>query len=138
MQKFMVLAGVIGGAFALAACVMPAQTPPTTGADDFNTLCTPCHGTTGQGNGPMAADLTKKPANLTALSAGNDGVFPIARVMTKIYGYTGGAAPTSMMPQFGPLLEGETVLVDVGDGVQTPTPKRLVDLAEYLRTIQVP
>jgi hypothetical protein len=40
------------------------------------------------------------------------------------------------MPQFGPLLDSPTVLVDVGDGIQTPTPERLIDLADYLKTIQ--
>ena len=42
----------------------------------------------------------------------------------------------SMMPKFAPLLDSPTVLVDLGDGVQTPTPQRLIDLADYLKTIQ--
>lgn len=125
----------VAGVLALAACLPPAEAPQTSGVADFADLCAPCHGATGVGNGPMAADLTVKPAELTGLSARNGGVFPLARVMSKIWGYSEGAVP-SMMPQFGPLLDSPTVLVDVGDGIQTPTPERLIDLAEYLQSIQ--
>jgi mono/diheme cytochrome c family protein len=118
----------------LLACTPPS--PPQTGASDFADLCAPCHGTGGEGNGPMAADLTKKPADLTGLSARNGGTFPMVRVMNKIWGYSRGADVPSMMPKFAPLLESDTVLVDMGDGVQTPTPQRLIDLADYLATIQ--
>ena len=60
-------------------------------------------------------------------------------VMGKVYGYSrgegGGGGP---MPEFGPLLEGESVLYDAGDGIPTPTPVRLIDLAEYVRSLQRP
>ena len=135
MRVFAWLAPAVIGAALLVAC-MPAGDSPARGAADFADLCAPCHGVTGVGNGPMAADLVKKPANLTGLSARNGGVFPMARVMSKIWGYSKGQGAVSMMPKFGPLLESPTVLVDVGDGVQTPTPERLIDLANYLTTIQ--
>ena len=121
-------------AAALIACTPPTPTP--SGASDFADLCAPCHGTTGKGDGPMAADLVKKPADLTGLTARNGGTFPMERVMNKIWGYSRGAAVPSMMPKFAPLLESDTVLVDLGDGVQTPTPQRLIDLADYLTTLQ--
>lgn len=119
---------------AVAACLPPGGAQ-TSGASDFAALCAPCHGPTGVGNGPVAADLVIKPANLTGLSERNGGTFPLARVMSKIWGYSEGAVP-SMMPEFGPLLDSPTVLVDVGDGIQTPTPERLIDLADYLASIQ--
>jgi len=119
-----------------AACLPVRQeAAQTSGAADFADLCAPCHGPTGVGDGPMAADLTVKPADLTGLAARNGGEFPLARVMSKVWGYSKGAVP-SMMPEFGPLLDSPIVLVDVGDGIQTPTPERLIDLAEYLKTIQ--
>lgn len=121
-------------AAALIACTPPVPAP--SGASDFAELCAPCHGATGKGNGPMAADLVKKPADLTGLSARNGGNFPLARVMNKIWGYSRGAKVNSMMPHFETLLDSPTVPVDVGDGVQTPTPERLIDLADYLATIQ--
>ena len=121
-------------AAALIACTPPM--PETSGASDFTELCAPCHGTGAKGDGPMAAELAKKPADLTGLSARNGGTFPLARVMNKIWGYSRGAAVPSMMPHFAPLLDSPTVLVDVGDGVETPTPQRLIDLADYLATLQ--
>ena len=132
----LVLPFVVGvaGVLALAACLPPTEVA-TSGAADFADLCAPCHGPTGVGNGPMAADLDVKPADLTGLSDRNGGVFPLARVMSKIWGYSEGAVP-SMMPEFGPLLDSQIVLVDVGDGIQTPTPERLIDLGEYLKSIQ--
>jgi hypothetical protein len=88
----------------------------------------------------MAAVLDRKPADLTRLSARNGGVFPATKVMAKIWGYTG-VAPgrqdtASPMPEFGPLLQGELVPYDGGDGIATPTPVRLVGIADYLRTVQ--
>ena len=34
------------------------------------------------------------------------------------------------------LLEGDTVLVETDEGILTPTPSRLVDLADYVATLQ--
>lgn len=119
----------------LAACVLPAPKPETTGASDFVTYCAVCHGPAGTGDGELAGELAKKPADLTGLSARNNGAFPTTRVMAQIWGYAGAKAQ-GIMPNFGPLLEGEMVPYDGGDGIDTPTPIRLVDLAEYLKTLQ--
>jgi mono/diheme cytochrome c family protein len=122
---------------ALAACM--EQAPPT-GAEDYASFCAACHGPGGKGDGPAAADLGRKPADLTRLAAANGGVFPATEVMAKIWGYTGvapGRADTaSPMPEFGPLLAGELVPYDGGDGIRTPTPIRLVQLAEHVRGLQ--
>lgn len=56
--------------------------------------------------------------------------------MAKIWGYTGRRGGASPMPEFGPLLKGGLVPYDGGDGIATPTPERLVQIAEYLKTIQ--
>jgi mono/diheme cytochrome c family protein len=120
---------------ALGACV---ERNAPTGAEDFATFCAGCHGSAGSGDGPAAAGLDRKPADLTQLSVRNGGVFPGTRVMAKIWGYTGvgpGEAG-SPMPEFGPLLQGDLVPYDGGDGIATPTPVRLVQIAEYLRTLQ--
>ena len=61
---------------------------------------------------------------------------PMARVMSKIWGYAK-APDGTVMPQFAPLLEGDQmVLFDSGDGISTPTPLRLVQLAEHIQTLQ--
>jgi len=116
----------------LAACMQEDQ---PTGAEDFASYCAACHGSSGKGNGPGAAGLDKRPADLTRLSARNGGDFPGTEVMAKIWGYTGRDSG-SAMPQFGPLLQGELVPYDGGDGIATPTPVRLVQLAEYIRLLQ--
>ena len=97
--------------------------------------CAACHGPTGKGDGEAAAGLAKKPANLTRLSSKNKGAFPTTRVMAQIWGYAG-AKGRGVMPDFGPLLQGEMVPYDGGDGIETPTPIRLVQIAEYLKTLQ--
>jgi mono/diheme cytochrome c family protein len=122
---------------ALAACV---ERNRPTGAEDFSAYCAACHGSSGRGDGPAAAGLGRKPADLTGLSARNGGTFPGTRVMAKIWGYTraspGGQVTDSPMPEFGPLLQGDLVPYDGGDGIATPTPVRLVQIAEYLKTLQ--
>ena len=85
--------------------------------------------------GIAAAGLTQKPADLTLLSRSNGGSFPTTRVMAQIWGYAG-AKGQGVMPDFAPLMEGEMVPYDGGDGIMTPTPVRLVALAEYLKTLQ--
>lgn len=119
---------------ALAACV-DAKDSPDTGAEDFATYCAACHGAGGKGDGDAAAGLQRKPANLTKLSAKNKGAFPTTRVMAQIWGYAG-AKGRGVMPDFGPMLQGEMVPYDGGDGIETPTPIRLVELAEYLKRLQ--
>jgi mono/diheme cytochrome c family protein len=126
---------IVIGALALAGCVEDTSDPQVHPREDFATHCAACHGTSGRGDGPAAAGLTRKPADLTQLSAGNGGGFPATRVMAKIWGYTGLAAG-SPMPSFAPMLDSPLVPYDGGDGIETPTPVRLVALAEYLRLLQ--
>ena len=115
----------------LAACV-PPDTP--SGKSDFDALCSGCHGPTGKGDGDMAAMLDQKPADLTTLSAKNNGHYPGTEIMAQIWGY---AKPQGrVMPEFGPLLEGDLVPFDSGDGILTPTPIRLVQLEQYVRGLQ--
>jgi len=42
----------------------------------FRRYCASCHGVDGTGDGPVAASLRTKPADLTVLSKNNGGVFP--------------------------------------------------------------
>lgn len=124
-------------AFGLVACV-PADAPASdaTPAEDYAVYCAACHGPGGKGDGGVADDLAKKPADLTRLSARNGGAFPTTRVMAQIWGYAG-AKGRGVMPDFGPIMGGVTVLYDGGDGIDTPTPARLVGLAEFLKSLQV-
>ncbi len=120
----------------LAACVLPGARAVPTGAQDFTSHCAGCHGVSGKGDGASADGLARRPADLTGLSARNGGTFPGTRVMSKIWGYAGGENATSPMPAFAEVVDGDLVPFDGGDGILSPTPVRLVQLAEYLRSIQ--
>jgi hypothetical protein len=56
------------------------------GAQEFMQYCAQCHGIDGTGNGPVASELKRKPANLTLLSKNNNGVFPASEVHDFIVG----------------------------------------------------
>jgi mono/diheme cytochrome c family protein len=69
----------------VAAAVVPtawSSAPGSTqqdvrkGSELYRNHCATCHGTTGQGDGPMAAYLNVPPANLTTIAGRNRGVFP--------------------------------------------------------------
>ncbi len=57
-------------------------------------------------------------------------------MLSQIDGYGHGGVTPEIMPEFGALLEGELVPVDV-EGTLTPTPRPLAALLAYLESIQV-
>lgn len=123
-------------ALALAGC-MPA--PEVSGRADFEAFCAGCHGADAQGAGPAAAGLGLAAPDLTGIAARNGGVFQRNAVMSVIDGYTRRDQHGSQMPEMGPLIEeGRLVLVPGPTGAMTPTPARLVALADYLESIQRP
>jgi len=122
------------GVLAVLACTQVSMPEPSEGQALFAENCVQCHGTSGKGNGPWAGSFNPAPADLTQLT--EDGVFPRARVLSIIDGYDRTDLPGHQMPEFGLLLMGDTVPVDVGDGVLTPTPRPLAALLEYLESIQ--
>jgi cytochrome c553 len=121
-------------AVTLAACAAGNSMPePPEGAQLFAQNCAVCHGADAMGG--AAGTLGKTPPDLTRIAARNDGVFPVAAVLSEIDGYTKDAHPERIMPQFGESLTGETVPVDV-EGTLTPTPRPLAALLVYLQAIQ--
>ncbi len=139
MRKCGLGSGAAAMALALAGCVPQQSQDIPSGAADFATYCAGCHGADGTGNSELAAGMTPRPADLTALSAGNGGTFPTTKVMAQIWGYKGKKGE-GVMPNFGELMDADQVtlvLYDGGDGIATPTPVRLVQVAEYLKSIQV-
>lgn len=120
-------AGLVPVAAIIAACAMPNEMPVAAdGAKVFNANCVACHGSDARGGvGP----------DLTAIAARNDGVFPRARILSIIDGYTKDAHEGRTMPEFGAGLSGQTVPVDI-DGTLTPTPRDLAALLAYLESIQ--
>ena len=74
----------------------------TPGKLQFLEYCAQCHAKDGTGDGPVAPELKKKPANLTLLSKHNGGVFPEAEVHDFIVGTrTIGSHGTREMPIWG-------------------------------------
>jgi mono/diheme cytochrome c family protein len=56
------------------------------GATLFHQYCASCHGEKGTGNGPVAAYLTVRPADLTRITERRDGTFPRDQVTRSIAG----------------------------------------------------
>lgn len=104
-------------AVAVLACVAAplgatdeGQTPPIlieslAGRDSFELYCSPCHGRTGRGDGPVGPALTTLPTDLTRLTQRNAGVFPAESVRAFVIGVGRPIAAhgTSDMPVWGPL-----------------------------------
>jgi mono/diheme cytochrome c family protein len=130
--------GWTGGAILLgvSACAVTEMPDAGEGAMLFAQNCAVCHGASARGDGDLADGLAPKPADLIRIAARNNGQFPSARVLSTIDGYARGKKAPKGMPEFGLLLEGDTVPLDVGDGRLTPTPRPLAALLAYLQSIQ--
>jgi mono/diheme cytochrome c family protein len=104
--------------------------PSLAGRDSYQLYCAPCHGRSGQGDGPAAPSLTVKPADLTRLTQRNEGVFPGERVRATL---VGGSQPfpshgTRDMPVWGPIFtEFET---------ESRAQVRIVSLVVYIESLQ--
>lgn len=134
----MVLAGCEEGAptpWSKIAAEPQVAPQVTRGREVYEAYCTSCHGVDGAGDGPLAADLPVAPPDLRHLSAANGGQFPSDRVYEQVYGYPG-RFNTSVMPEFGPLLEGPSVMVTAEDGATVRTPRALVELVAWLEHVQ--
>ena len=128
------LALMAAGLAGLAGCT-PQPVQEVSGRALYAENCAVCHGDGGRGDGPAAAGMTSPPEDLTLLSRAAGGTFPLVTVMSYIDGYTREDRAEGM-PAFGALLEGRTMMVETDEDVLTPTPEPLVELAEYLRTLQ--
>jgi mono/diheme cytochrome c family protein len=123
----------------LTACAVfvPDWMPePYEGAPLFAENCAGCHGAGGQGDGPVASDLATPPPDLTLIAVRNGGAFPMAQVLSQIDGYTRMQGRDQVMPEYGALLEGDTVPVELGPNEFSPVPRPLAAIVAYLQDIQ--
>ena len=99
------------------------------GAEMYTTWCASCHGASGKGDGPTAAALKTKPADLTQLAKKNGGKFPTDRVKGYIEGASVVPAHGSReMPVWGAFFR------KIGD--EKAVTYRLVTLTNYVETLQ--
>ena len=101
------------------------------GPDLFQAHCATCHGPGGRGNGPTAAALKTKPADLTALAKNNGGKFPTEQVKKFISGDDASLSShgSREMPVWGPIFHQVEEDQDFGN-------VRLQNLIKFLGTIQ--
>ena len=104
------------------------------GAALFADNCATCHGADAKGGGDMADVLTIKATNLTLLAKGNDGEFPMLKVIQSIDGRTGTRAHGGPMPIWGSVFSNQGAAL--GYGSETEARGRMLSLALYLESIQ--
>ena len=111
----------------------PALVPESlVGSVSFDLYCASCHGGQGRGDGPTAASLRTRPADLTVLARNNRGTFPRERVLSFIEGSARSAAHgSSEMPVWGPTLRG----LDASDA---RVKVRLQNLVAFVESMQQP
>jgi mono/diheme cytochrome c family protein len=106
------------------------------GQRTYKTYCANCHGVAAKGDGPIASSLVRPPSDLTAIAARSGGVFDADAVAGKIDGREDVKAHGPRdMPVWGDAF--------VWPEEDTPTRReqvrrRISELVEYLRTLQVP
>lgn len=104
----------------------------------FRQNCVSCHGVTGRGDGPLSARLGTAPADLTQIAARRDGVWPMLEVMSILDGYLKATNPREDMPIIDDLLDNDMVEFDTGNGLPTLVPIKLIEVVNYLESLQDP
>jgi mono/diheme cytochrome c family protein len=110
----------------------PAKaTSPASGKDMFASYCASCHGKDARGDGPAAAALKQKPADLTQLAKNNGGKFPTDKVTSVLRGQAKLVAHGDQdMPVWGP------VFWRMSGGHEEQVQMRVANLNRYLKSLQ--
>jgi mono/diheme cytochrome c family protein len=107
------------------------------GQEIYGRYCASCHGTAGDGMGPMRPVLMVAPSDLTQLSARNGGSFPLARLITRVDGTSPLVSHGDEMPVYGDFFtSGRRVEMVASDGARVETSAPIADLVAYLETLQ--
>lgn len=107
------------------------------GQEAYQASCAVCHGTTGQGDGEFADILAVKPANLTLLSANNNGVFPYLDVFHSVDGrMTIRAHGSAVMPIWGDYFGRQVEGVSGPYGAELLIRAQIVALVDYVESLQ--
>ena len=132
LRNISVLSLAMGGALSTAGFAQDAQN----GEDLYFQYCVGCHGMEARGDGNVAAVLKVKPADLTGLSARNDGVYPTVLVAYRIDGRDPIIAHGGTMPVYGEFLGEPLVAMKAPSGQPLLIGQEIADLIAYLETIQ--
>jgi hypothetical protein len=96
-----------------------------------------CHSDDGKGNGPKAASLNPKPADLTQLAKKNGGNFPTGRVTRILDGSEAiPAHGSAKQPVWGHTFGAGEYAAGGNPGSQTVASQRIQLIMQYLETIQ--
>jgi len=107
------------------------QTSATSGAEMYKTYCAACHGKSGRGDGPAAAELKVPPTDLTLLAKNNGGKYPEDKVAATLrFGAKAPAHGTPDMPTWGPLFR------SLKQGDDSMVNLRISNLVKYIKTLQ--
>jgi len=108
--------------------VEPAKPVKATDAQAmFKSYCAPCHGVSGKGDGPAAAALNPKPADLTLFAKRRGGTFSAKDFEDKLNGMAMTPAHGSTdMPVWGPIFR------QLGN-----EQLRVANLRKYVESLQV-
>ena len=122
----------------MAAAQSTTTKRPDFGQQEFEARCASCHGRDGKGQGPIADLLRKAPPDLTALSRGNGGIFPISRVYDSIVGDDVKAHGSRDMPVWGQVyrLRAGEHYVDTYYDPEAYVRVRVLALVEYISRLQ--
>ena len=105
---------------------------PTSSSDGgqmFNSYCAACHGKLGKGDGPAAAALKVKPADLTQLKKNHGGTYSNKDFEEKINGMAMSSAHGSTdMPVWGPIFR------EIAGSPEL----RVFNLKKYIDAMQMP
>ena len=132
-------------AFAIAALSTPASADQPLGHDPvlaelgaplFARYCASCHGLGGRGDGPTAATLRTRPADLTAIAKRRNGEFPTGEIAKFIDGrFALPAHGSREMPVWGERFGSDVPDAEIGESIARGN---IASLVEYLKSIQEP
>jgi len=109
----------------------PTTLPQDAGSQLFRTHCAPCHGTAGQGDGPIAAQMRRTPPDLTRFTARNGGMFPSERIRRIIDGRDVPSHGDREMPVWGDVFR-----IPRGEPATPAAVARIDAIVRYLEAIQ--
>ncbi len=126
------LALIVGFGFAAPSLAQDVDVGETLYQDH----CSDCHGSAADGKGPLANAMIMKPNDLTRLTADNDGVFPMLRVVKRVDGREPLVSHGSPMPVYGQYFEGKGAALKTAAGQPIITSSAIADLVAFLQGVQ--